>query len=100
MAEAGPRGEGGRETRYVHFKWRWQPNEVGAAFDRSNPASGRLPKEARRSPLAARDSAREYDGIARFDRAGDGWELAEVFCNVLYDEYLRKNIPLADAEWP
>ena len=96
-----PRDPGDPEALFVHFKWRWRPNEVGTAFDRSGPDRHRLPDEARDSPLTKRDSAAVYDGIGYFKRgAGGGWELEEVYCDTVFDEYLRRRLPVADIDRP
>lgn len=100
-ADPAPRDPGDPEALFVHFKWRWRPNEVGAAFDRSGPGRHLLPDEARDSALARRDSAAVYDGIGSFTRGADGgWKLDEVFCEVEFDQYTGKNIPVVDTDRP
>jgi hypothetical protein len=70
------RKEVGKETVDVEFFWRWQPNEIGAAFDTSGAAFSALPEKARQSAASIRMNSREESqGIARMERYAGDWKL-------------------------
>jgi hypothetical protein len=69
----------GKETLDVEFFWRWQPNEIGAAFDTTGTAFGALPEKARQSAARIRMSSREeHQGVARMERYAGDWKLVTL----------------------
>ncbi|MBC7932211.1 MAG: hypothetical protein H7Z38_16760 [Rubrivivax sp.] len=69
----------GKETLDVEFFWRWQPNEIGAAFDTTGAAFAALPEKARQSAASIRMSSREeHRGVAHMERYAGDWKLVTV----------------------
>lgn len=69
----------GKETLDVEFFWRWQPNEIGAAFDTAGSTFAALPEKARQSAASIRMSSREeHQGVAHMERYAGDWKLIGV----------------------
>lgn len=76
----------------VEFKYKWNPTDLGAAFDERNPAFSKLPEQLQKTlqkpPVPdlfgggggnLMDFTSPRGGVARFQKFDDGWRMFELY---------------------